>query len=67
MSEDGTMARLPELINFAKQHSLKIGSVEDLIKYRLKFLSYSTSGKSIKFFERFRRGVSVKKIFLVTQ
>ena len=36
MSEDGTMARLPELINFAKQHSLKIGSVEDLIKYRLK-------------------------------
>ena len=36
MSEDGTMARLPELINFSKQHSLKIGSVEDLIKYRLK-------------------------------
>ena len=36
MSEDGSMARLPELINFAKQHSLKIGTVSDLIKYRLK-------------------------------
>ena len=36
MSEDGSMARLPELINFAKKHSLKIGTVSDLIKYRLK-------------------------------
>ncbi len=36
MNDDGTMARLPELINFAKEHSLKIGSVSDLIKYRLK-------------------------------
>ena len=36
MSDDGSMARLPELINFAKKHSLKIGTVSDLIKYRLK-------------------------------
>ena len=36
MSEDGSMARLPELIDFAKKHSLKIGTVSDLIKYRLK-------------------------------
>ena len=36
MNDDGTMARLPELINFAKQHSLKIATVSDLIKYRLK-------------------------------
>ena len=36
MSEDGSMARLPELIVFAKKHSLKIGTVSDLIKYRLK-------------------------------
>jgi len=35
MNDDGTMARLPELINFAKEHSLKIGTVSDLIKYRL--------------------------------
>jgi 3,4-dihydroxy 2-butanone 4-phosphate synthase/GTP cyclohydrolase II len=36
MNDDGTMARLPELVNFAKVHSLKIGTVSDLIKYRLK-------------------------------
>ncbi|MBF0493961.1 MAG: bifunctional 3,4-dihydroxy-2-butanone-4-phosphate synthase/GTP cyclohydrolase II [Candidatus Omnitrophica bacterium] len=36
MNEDGTMARLPELIKFAKKHSLKIGSIEDLIRYRRK-------------------------------
>ena len=36
MNDDGTMARLPELFNFAKKHSLKIGTVSDLIKYRLK-------------------------------
>lgn len=34
MNPDGTMARLPELINFAKQHDIKIISVADLIKYR---------------------------------
>ena len=36
LSDDGTMARLPELIEFAKFHNLKIGTVSDLIKYRLK-------------------------------
>ena len=36
MSDDGSMARLPELIKFAKFHSLNIGTVSDLIKYRLK-------------------------------
>jgi len=36
MSDDGSMSRLPELIKFAKKHSLKIGTVSDLIKYRLK-------------------------------
>ncbi len=36
MSEDGSMARLPEIINFAKLHNLKVGTVSDLIKFRLK-------------------------------
>ncbi len=36
LNDDGTMARLPELINFSKEHSIKIGTVSDLIKYRLK-------------------------------
>ena len=34
MNEDGTMARLPELKNFSRQHKLKICSIEDLIEYR---------------------------------
>jgi len=35
MNEDGTMARLPDLIAFAQHHGLKIGSIADLIAYRL--------------------------------
>lgn len=35
MNEDGTMARLPELLEIAKKFKLKIISIEDLIAYRL--------------------------------
>ncbi|MDQ7949371.1 MAG: bifunctional 3,4-dihydroxy-2-butanone-4-phosphate synthase/GTP cyclohydrolase II [Pedobacter sp.] len=35
MNEDGTMARLPDLMLIAKQHDLKIISIKDLIAYRL--------------------------------
>ncbi len=34
MKDDGTMARLPDLIEFAKEHKIKIGTIVDLIKYR---------------------------------
>ena len=34
MNEDGTMARLPELVAFAQRHNLKIGTISDLIAYR---------------------------------
>jgi 3,4-dihydroxy 2-butanone 4-phosphate synthase / GTP cyclohydrolase II len=34
MNDDGSMARLPELIAFAQFHNLKIGAIEDLIAYR---------------------------------
>ena len=34
MNEDGTMARLPDLIAFAQRHGLKIGTISDLIAYR---------------------------------
>ena len=34
MKDDGSMARLPDLLEFAKAHQLKIGSIADLIKYR---------------------------------
>lgn len=36
MNEDGTMARLPDLIAFSKKHGLKIGTISDLIAYRLR-------------------------------
>ena len=36
MNEDGSMSRLPELIKFAQHHALKIGTIADLIAYRLK-------------------------------
>lgn len=36
MNEDGTMARLPELMEIAKKFDLKVVSIKDLIEYRLK-------------------------------
>ena len=34
MNDDGTMARLPDLVAFAQKHNLKIGTISDLIAYR---------------------------------
>lgn len=34
MNEDGSMARLPQLLEFAAKHNLKIGTIRDLIQYR---------------------------------
>jgi 3,4-dihydroxy 2-butanone 4-phosphate synthase/GTP cyclohydrolase II len=34
MNPDGSMARMPELVEFAKQHGLKIGTIADLIRHR---------------------------------
>jgi 3,4-dihydroxy 2-butanone 4-phosphate synthase/GTP cyclohydrolase II len=36
MNDDGTMARVPDLIPFAQRHGLKIGTIEDLIAYRIR-------------------------------
>jgi len=50
MNEDGRMARLDDLLLFAKKHNLKIASIEDLISYRLKNEKFmlKTSIKKIK-------------------
>jgi 3,4-dihydroxy 2-butanone 4-phosphate synthase/GTP cyclohydrolase II len=40
MNEDGTMARVPELIEYCRRHGLKLISVADLIRYRLRNESY---------------------------
>jgi 3,4-dihydroxy 2-butanone 4-phosphate synthase/GTP cyclohydrolase II len=36
MNDDGTMARRPELEQFAREHGLRIGTIADLIRYRLR-------------------------------
>src|SRR5262252_9671876 len=40
MSEDGTMSRVPQLIDFCKEHDLKMLTVADLIRYRMQHERY---------------------------
>ena len=47
MNEDGTMARLPELIEIAKKFKMKIITIEDLIAYRLKTESLVEMGVKV--------------------
>ena len=47
MNEDGTMARLPQLIEIAKEHNLKIISIKDLIEFRLKKESIVEQGEEV--------------------
>ncbi len=48
MNEDGTMARMPQLIEIAKEHNLKIVSIADLIAYRLERESLVEMGERVK-------------------
>ena len=47
MNEDGTMARMPQLVEIAKEHNLKIISIKDLIEYRLKQESTVEQGEKV--------------------
>lgn len=47
MNEDGTMARMPQLIEIAKEHNLKIISIRDLIEYRLRQESLVERGEEV--------------------
>ena len=47
MNEDGTMARMPQLVEIAKEHDLKIISIKDLIEYRLKKESLVEKGEEV--------------------
>ena len=47
MNEDGTMARMPQLIEIAKEHKFKIISIKDLIEYRLKQESLVEKGEEV--------------------
>tara|TARA_B100001248_G_C27391674_1_gene462777 strand:+ start:1136 stop:2260 length:1125 start_codon:yes stop_codon:yes gene_type:complete len=53
MNEDGTMARLPELISFAQRHGLKIGTISDLIAYRRRNDNLVRSGEPTKILSEF--------------
>ena len=47
MNEDGTMARLPQLMKFAKEWDMKIISIKDMIAYRLKKESLIEVGEEV--------------------
>jgi 3,4-dihydroxy 2-butanone 4-phosphate synthase/GTP cyclohydrolase II len=49
MNDDGTMARLPDLMKIAEQHQLKIISIKDLIEYRLQKESLIEEELSVPF------------------
>ena len=48
MNDDGTMARVPELIEFAKKQNLKTVTIKDLIKYRMRTESFVKRLVSVK-------------------
>ena len=47
MNDDGTMARMPQLVSFAKKHDLKIITIKDMIAYRLKKESLVEQGVEV--------------------
>ena len=53
MNNDGTMARMPDLISFAKLHNLKLGTISDLIAYRRRYDSLVKEIKSQKVHSKF--------------
>lgn len=48
MNEDGSMSRLPELLEFSEKHAMKVVSIADLIAYRLKTESLVEEGVEVK-------------------
>jgi 3,4-dihydroxy 2-butanone 4-phosphate synthase/GTP cyclohydrolase II len=55
MNEDGTMARLPQLMEVAKTFNLKIVSIEDLVAYRMEFDSLIDKEEDFEIETRFGR------------
>lgn len=53
MKDDGTMARLPDLLIFAEKHGLKIGTIADLIAYRRRKEKLVTRTATADFHSRF--------------
>jgi 3,4-dihydroxy 2-butanone 4-phosphate synthase/GTP cyclohydrolase II len=55
LKEDGTMARMPDLLEFAKEHDLRIGTIEDLIRYRRQYDSLIRREGKTQFDSRYGR------------
>ena len=53
MNEDGTMSRMPDLVTFAQFHGLKIGTIADLIAYRLRHDRVVEKSAEMDFASRF--------------
>lgn len=60
MNEDGTMARVEELRNFSAVNDIKIGTIEDLIKYRLETESFIQKGVCANFPTRWGQGFRIQ-------
>lgn len=60
MNPDGTMARMPNLTDFAIQHQLKIGTIEDLIQYRIDTESFVEEVSSANLDSGIAKGFQVK-------
>ena len=60
MNDDGTMARVPDLREFAKKHGLKIGTIVDLIRYRLEHESLVEEVAQAKLPNRFGEEFQVR-------
>ncbi len=53
MNDDGTMARVPDLIQFCAEHNLKMLTVAELIRYRLQHERYITRAAESQIQTRF--------------
>lgn len=60
MNPDGTMARVPDLMIFAKKHNLKIGTIKDLIQYRIETESFVKEVAAMPLDTSFGEGFNLK-------
>lgn len=59
MNPDGTMARLSQLVEFAQKHGIKIGTIEQLIKFRIQNESFLTERAQANLPCRFGKGFQI--------
>lgn len=60
MNNDGTMARVPDLVEFARKHKMKIGTIVDLIQYRLSHESLVEEIHHVALPEKFGKDIKLK-------